>query len=52
MRVEERDTAADPDPALDRDGTLDDQHASDPEVIESDPATNPGDDQLKNVKGG
>ena len=50
--MEERDTAADTEPTADRDGALEDEHASDPEVIEADPSADPDDPELKDLKGG
>lgn len=50
--MEERDSAGDADPTLDQDGILDDEHASDPEVIEADPSADPDDPELKDLKGG
>ena len=51
--MQERDSAdADADPTLDQEGMLDDEHASDPEVIEADPSANPDEPELKDLKGG
>lgn len=50
--MEERDSTAHSEPAADRDGALDDEHASDPEVIEADPSADPDEPELKDLKGG